>query len=83
MRHPVDSAFIAFGMMAQFRDLSPLTKIYLFDLYIFHDSILILCVCATVCIRKKSTKPLPDILRHIGVSEGSNKNKGLLAVPKF
>ena len=30
-----------------------------------------LCVCVCV-LEKKSTKPLPDILRHIGVSEASN-----------
>jgi hypothetical protein len=39
-----------------------------------HVSILIKLhsVCLYVTIIKKSTKPLPDILRHIGASKASN-----------
>jgi hypothetical protein len=42
-----------------------------------HASILIklrfVCVCVYVCVlQKKSTQPLPDKTRHIGVREASN-----------
>ena len=42
--------------------------------YVFSSSILIKLrsVYLSVTIRKKSMKPLPDIIRHIGESKASN-----------
>jgi hypothetical protein len=36
-----------------------------------------------LCITKKLTKPVPDIIHHIGAGEASNEKKGRLAAPKF